>query len=95
MRVRVDNGLPEDTSVHWHGLPIVNGMDGVPGVTQKPIKPGEEFVYEFAVPVSGTYMYHSHPVDPAIRCRRPREPSAPLLPHRTPSLSPACLSPER
>lgn len=60
LRVRVSNGLPEDTSVHWHGLPIVNDMDGVPGVTQKPIKPGEEFVYEFAVPVSGTYMYHSH-----------------------------------
>ena len=60
LRVRVKNSLPEGTTVHWHGLPIINKMDGVPDVTQKPIKPGEDFVYEFVVPVAGTYMYHSH-----------------------------------
>ena len=60
LRVRVRNGLPEGTSVHWHGLPIANAMDGVPGVTQPPIAPGAEFAYEFEVPVAGTYMYHSH-----------------------------------
>ena len=54
------NRLPENTTVHWHGQPIVNGMDGVPDVTQPPIKSGEEFVYEFVVPASGTYFYHSH-----------------------------------
>ncbi len=60
LRVRLNNNLPESTSVHWHGLPIINEMDGVPGVTQKPVEAGEEFIYEFAVPLSGTYMYHSH-----------------------------------
>ncbi len=60
LRVRVQNGLPTDTTVHWHGLPIVNEMDGVTKVTQPPIKSGEEFVYEFVVPTAGSYMYHSH-----------------------------------
>jgi FtsP/CotA-like multicopper oxidase with cupredoxin domain len=60
LRVKVNNRLPADTTVHWHGLPIVNAMDGVPDVTQPPIKSGEEFVYEFVVPVAGSYMYHSH-----------------------------------
>ena len=60
LRVRVKNGLPADTTVHWHGLPIRNSMDGVPDVTQPPIKSGKEFVYEFVVPVAGSYMYHSH-----------------------------------
>lgn len=60
LRARVSNRLPEDTTIHWHGLPIVNGMDGVPNVTQPPIGPDEDFTYEFSVPVSGTYFYHSH-----------------------------------
>ena len=60
LRVRVNNRLPADTTIHWHGLPIVNDMDGVPDVTQPPIVGGEEFVYEFVVPVAGSYMYHSH-----------------------------------
>ena len=60
LRVDVRNRLPEGTSVHWHGLPIANAMDGVPGVTQPPIAPGDGFTYEFVVPVAGTYMYHSH-----------------------------------
>jgi FtsP/CotA-like multicopper oxidase with cupredoxin domain len=60
LRIRVRNDLPEDTTVHWHGLPVPVEMDGVPGLTQEPIKPGEEFVYEFVVPGAGTYMYHSH-----------------------------------
>lgn len=60
LRVRVSNRLPEDTTIHWHGLPVPNDMDGVPGVTQPPIRPGEDFTYEFEVPVSGTYLYHSH-----------------------------------
>lgn len=60
LRVRVNNRLPAETTVHWHGLPIANAMDGVPNVTQPPIKSGEEFVYEYVVPVAGSYMYHSH-----------------------------------
>lgn len=62
LRVIVRNRLPEGTSVHWHGLPIPNAMDGVPGVTQPPIASGRDFTYEFVVPVAGTYLYHSHVV---------------------------------
>ena len=60
LRVAVRNRLPQDTTIHWHGLPVPNEMDGVPGVTQPSIGPGEDFTYEFEVPVSGSYMYHSH-----------------------------------
>lgn len=60
LRVRVRNRLPEGTSVHWHGVPLPNAMDGVPGVTQEPIKAGGQFVYEFRADNPGTYMYHSH-----------------------------------
>lgn len=60
LRVTVENRLPAETTIHWHGLPIANAMDGVPGVTQPPIGAGQDFTYEFPVPVAGTYMYHSH-----------------------------------
>jgi FtsP/CotA-like multicopper oxidase with cupredoxin domain len=58
--VHFKNSLPESTSIHWHGLRVPNGMDGVPGVTQPPIEPGEEFRYEFTVNDAGTYWYHPH-----------------------------------
>jgi FtsP/CotA-like multicopper oxidase with cupredoxin domain len=58
--VHFKNSLPESTSIHWHGLRVPNGMDGVPGVTQPPIQPGEEFRYEFTVNDAGTYWYHPH-----------------------------------
>lgn len=54
------NNLPADTTVHWHGLAIPNAMDGVPVLTQDPVKPGGSFGYEFTVPDSGTYWAHSH-----------------------------------
>lgn len=60
VRVTVENGLPEGTTVHWHGLRVPNAMDGVPDVTQKLIGPGESFVYEFTPPDAGTYWYHPH-----------------------------------
>jgi FtsP/CotA-like multicopper oxidase with cupredoxin domain len=60
LRVSVRNELPEETTVHWHGIRLPNAMDGVPHLTQKPIAPGETFVYEFALPDSGTYWYHPH-----------------------------------
>lgn len=60
LRVRLRNRMPEGTTIHWHGQPIVNEMDGVPDVTQPPIGPGESFTYDFTVPASGTYFYHSH-----------------------------------
>ncbi len=54
------NQLPDDTAVHWHGIRIENAMDGVPGLTQNAVKPGQDFLYDFAVPDAGTYWYHSH-----------------------------------
>ncbi len=60
IRVLLKNFLPEETSIHWHGVPVPNPMDGVPGVTQKGIMPGETFVYEFEAKPAGTYIYHSH-----------------------------------
>jgi multicopper oxidase len=60
LRVILKNSLPEETTIHWHGLPVPNRMDGVPFVTQKPVKPGERFVYEFKATPPGTYFYHSH-----------------------------------
>ena len=60
LRVILKNRLPEETTIHWHGLPVPNRMDGVPFVTQKPVKPGETFVYEFKATPPGTYFYHSH-----------------------------------
>jgi CopA family copper-resistance protein len=58
--LRVTNGLKEDTSIHWHGLLLPPGMDGVPGVSFAGIKPGETFTYRFPVRQNGTYWYHSH-----------------------------------
>lgn len=61
LRITVENDLPEaGTTVHWHGLPVPNPMDGVPGVTQEPISSGETMTYEFEAAPSGSYMYHSH-----------------------------------
>ncbi|GAA3388952.1 multicopper oxidase family protein [Streptomyces roseoviridis] len=54
------NNLPEATSVHWHGLALRNDMDGVPGLTQRDIKPGGSFDYRFAVSHPGTYWFHPH-----------------------------------
>ncbi len=60
LRAAVSNKLPAETSVHWHGLAIVNDMDGVPPLTQSAIPSGEAFTYDFVVPDAGTYWYHSH-----------------------------------
>lgn len=54
------NQLPQPTSIHWHGIALRNDMDGVPGLTQPPIEPGEEFRYEFVAPHPGTYFFHPH-----------------------------------
>jgi FtsP/CotA-like multicopper oxidase with cupredoxin domain len=60
VRLVVANKLGEDTTVHWHGIRLPNAMDGVPGLTQKPIRPGESFTYEFTPPDAGTFWYHPH-----------------------------------
>ncbi len=58
--VNLHNSLAEPTSVHWHGLRIDNEMDGVPGVTQAPIQPGESFSYRLKLNEAGTFWYHPH-----------------------------------
>ena len=56
----VENRLDQDTTVHWHGIRLPVSMDGVPGLSQPPIRPGEKFVYEFTPPDAGTFWYHPH-----------------------------------
>jgi FtsP/CotA-like multicopper oxidase with cupredoxin domain len=58
--VHFKNSLPEETTIHWHGLRVPNDMDGAPGVTQQPIASGGEFRYEFELRDAGTYWYHPH-----------------------------------
>ena len=61
VRVSVDNGLPQETTLHWHGIRIRNDMDGAAPVTQEPIgADGGRFEYDFVAPDPGTYWYHSH-----------------------------------
>ena len=61
LMVEIENLLPEDTTVHWHGVRLPNAMDGVPHLTQPPIKAkGGRFLYEFALPDAGTFWYHPH-----------------------------------
>jgi hypothetical protein len=60
VRIYVTNKLPEATTVHWHGVILPNGMDGVAGVTQPIIPPGETWRYEFTFDRPGTFMYHPH-----------------------------------
>jgi FtsP/CotA-like multicopper oxidase with cupredoxin domain len=60
VRLYVTNRLPEPTTVHWHGIILPNGMDGVAGLNQRPIAPGETYRYEFTLKYPGTFMYHPH-----------------------------------
>jgi FtsP/CotA-like multicopper oxidase with cupredoxin domain len=60
LRVLVENKLPQETTVHWHGVRVPNAMDGVPHLTQPPIAPGKTFLYEFDCLDAGTFWYHPH-----------------------------------
>ncbi|WP_202081714.1 multicopper oxidase family protein [Caldalkalibacillus salinus] len=60
VQVTLVNDLDVPTTLHFHGMPLENDMDGVPGLTQDPVMPGETFVYDFIAEASGTYWYHSH-----------------------------------
>jgi len=60
VRIFVTNKLPEHTTIHWHGIILPSGMDGVGGLNQPHIQPGKTFVYEFEMKKSGTFMYHPH-----------------------------------
>ncbi|MEV4889837.1 multicopper oxidase family protein [Nonomuraea sp. NPDC055795] len=60
VRARLANQLPADTTIHWHGLALRNDADGVPGVTQAPIKAATEYTYAFTAAHPGTYWFHPH-----------------------------------
>ena len=60
VRVIFKNELPEPSSLHWHGFEDHIGYDGMPGISQEPVKPGESFTYNFLIRQEGTYFYHSH-----------------------------------
>ncbi|MCC3646668.1 multicopper oxidase family protein [Cytobacillus oceanisediminis] len=60
VKINLKNELNEPVSIHWHGIPVPNEMDGIPGVTQNAVQPGETFTYEFSAEDPGTYMYHTH-----------------------------------
>lgn len=60
VRIVVENRLPESTAVHWHGMDLPNDQDGVPGLTQPEIEPGESHTYEWEAISPGTHWYHSH-----------------------------------
>jgi FtsP/CotA-like multicopper oxidase with cupredoxin domain len=66
VRIRFTNDLPVETTIHWHGIGVPNSEDGVPGITQRAIQPGEEYTYEFTARPAGepdgggTFLYHSH-----------------------------------
>ena len=60
LNIDFENRLPEHTSIHWHGLRIPNDQDGVPYVTQPPVKPGERHAYRFTPPDTGTFWFHPH-----------------------------------
>lgn len=60
VKITLKNELPSPVSIHWHGYPVPNSMDGIPGVTQDAVAPGKSFTYEFTANKPGTYWYHSH-----------------------------------
>jgi manganese oxidase len=60
VRVTLINDLPEPTTIHWHGVAVPSGMDGVPGISAPEVAPGGRFTYQFTAPAPGTYWYHPH-----------------------------------
>lgn len=69
LRVRLHNRLPVGTTIHWHGIDVPNGEDGVAGITQDTVPPGGSAVYSFRLDHAGTYWYHSHQ-DSAVQVDR-------------------------
>jgi FtsP/CotA-like multicopper oxidase with cupredoxin domain len=58
--IHLKNELPKPVTIHWHGFPVPNSQDGIPGVTQNAVQPGKTYTYQFVASVPGTYWYHSH-----------------------------------
>ena len=87
VRIYVTNRLREHTSIHWHGIFLPNGMDGVGGLNQPHIRPGETYAYEFTLVQNGTFFYHPH-ADEVVQLAmglygmfivHPREPEPPRI----------------
>jgi FtsP/CotA-like multicopper oxidase with cupredoxin domain len=60
LKLTIKNELTQATTIHWHGVRVPNAMDGVPGVTQRAIQPGESFTYQFTPKDAGTFWFHPH-----------------------------------
>lgn len=60
VKINLKNELPDPVTIHWHGIPVPNNMDGIPGMTMNAVQPNENFTFEFKATVPGTYWYHSH-----------------------------------
>jgi FtsP/CotA-like multicopper oxidase with cupredoxin domain len=60
VKVRLINKMKVPVTIHWHGYPVPNKMDGVPGLTQDEVAPGKTYTYDFVATIPGTYWYHSH-----------------------------------
>ncbi|WP_235853618.1 multicopper oxidase family protein [Halosimplex salinum] len=60
VEVELRNDLADGTTIHWHGVPLANEMDGVPDVTQDPVESGGSFTYRFRADPAGTFFFHSH-----------------------------------
>ena len=60
VRIILENKLPQPTTIHWHGIDVPNSQDGMPGITQEPIQPGQKYTYEFIAKPAGTRYYHTH-----------------------------------
>jgi FtsP/CotA-like multicopper oxidase with cupredoxin domain len=74
LQVTLHNRLPQDTSIHWHGLALANDQDGVEKLTQQPVPPGGDLTYGFRLAHPGTYWYHSH-----VELQRERALYGPLI----------------
>lgn len=78
IEVELSSDLPDGTTIHWHGVPVANEMDGVPNVTQDPVETGRSFTYQFRVAPAGTFFFHSH-----VRLQLDRDLLAPLIVEET------------
>jgi FtsP/CotA-like multicopper oxidase with cupredoxin domain len=83
LMVHFTNNLPKSTTVHWHGVRVPIGMDGVPGISQPDVQPGASFTYDFVVPDAGLFWYHPH-VSSALQVGNGLRSSSKIL--RSPSL---------
>ena len=104
VQIYVTNRLPTPTTVHWHGVFLLSGMDGVGGLSQPVIQPGEMFLYEFPLRENGMFMYHAHHDEMTQisdrhvsqtrgYCRRsPRTPRVPRIERSGSELEPAAQS---